>query len=79
MTAHSMLKLTMIHGLLLFLVSAVLNATSYPFMALITLQGSRMAVAHRFEGLMSTGRIISKLRRLIDRFDPLLAGARADR
>ncbi|KAJ1339678.1 hypothetical protein BSLG_005711 [Batrachochytrium salamandrivorans] len=68
-----------IHDAEAFKVSAVLNATSYPFMALITLQGSRMAVAHRFEGLMSTGRIISKLRRLIDRFDPLLAGARADR
>ncbi|KAJ1330603.1 hypothetical protein BSLG_009055 [Batrachochytrium salamandrivorans] len=42
-------------------------------------QGSRMAAVHRFEGLMSTDRIISKLTRLFNRFDVLLAGARADR
>ncbi|KAL2913390.1 UBX domain-containing protein 10 [Polyrhizophydium stewartii] len=58
---------------------SVLGATAYPFMALITLQGSNMVVASRFEGLMSTERIITKLQRLFDRFDPQLAGARAER
>ncbi|KAI8904650.1 ubiquitin-related domain-containing protein [Entophlyctis helioformis] len=47
-------------------------------MAIIALQGSRMVVLHRFEGLLSTEHIINKLRRLMDRFDPQLAGARAD-
>ncbi|KAH6590320.1 hypothetical protein BASA61_005316 [Batrachochytrium salamandrivorans] len=62
-----------------FKVGTVLGVTAYPFMALIAPQGSRMAAVHRFEGLMSTDRIISKLTRLFNRFDVLLAGARADR
>eukprot|EP00842_Homolaphlyctis_polyrhiza_P005127 jgi/Hompol1/5615/HPOL_002009-RA len=60
-------------------VSLVLSATAYPFMALIMPQGSNMVVACRFEGLAPTDQIIQKMRRVMDRFDPQLVAARADR
>ena len=62
-----------------FKVSAVLGATSYPFMALIALKGHKMVVVHRFEGILTTEAYIGKLRRLTDRLDAQLAGLRADR
>ncbi|KAJ3107155.1 FAS-associated factor 2 [Phlyctochytrium bullatum] len=62
-----------------FLVSNVLLATRYPFIALIAPQGSRMVVVDRLEGPSSPEELIAAITHHSSRFDSNLQAIRADR
>ncbi|KAI9199354.1 thioredoxin-like protein [Polychytrium aggregatum] len=62
-----------------FQVSNVLSATTYPFLALIALQGTQMVVVDRVEGLTTSDEIIRILERHLGRLDAQLAAARMER
>ncbi|KAJ3214026.1 hypothetical protein HDU67_002170 [Dinochytrium kinnereticum] len=62
-----------------FLVSNVLLATRYPFLALIAPQGSRMVVIDRLEGPSSPEELIAAVSHHVNRFDTNLHAIRADR
>ncbi|KAI8849474.1 hypothetical protein BC829DRAFT_182361 [Chytridium lagenaria] len=62
-----------------FLVSNVLLATRYPFIALIAPQGSRMVVVDRVEGPSSPEELITALSHHVNRFDSNINAIRADR
>ncbi|KAJ3102579.1 hypothetical protein HDU97_000448 [Phlyctochytrium planicorne] len=62
-----------------FLVSNVLLATRYPFIALIAPQGSRMVVIDRIEGLSTPEELMEALSHHVNRFDSNLHAIRADR
>ncbi len=60
-------------------VSNVLAASSFPFCALITLQGSRMTIIDRFEGILTSDELLIKLQAHTSRLDGQLASIRRDR
>ncbi len=57
----------------------ILSATSFPFLALVALDGSKMLVHERLEGIFPVSTVIQAIQTQMQMLEPRLVGVRTER